>query len=519
MVANLNLCSWVLVDLDFARSTRVPSDSVMTIGACSSSDVVLHNSGDADVALQIVTTLCFAFFIEGGSVTSHCGRVQFSCSGRNFLLRHEEFWQVWHEQTLCEADVARAFKNSTFKELLQVLQFEALNDTQANLQMPLGVENESFEHSVIKRACIALDTHFWNQRDPFEKTDVAAFQVLVWALWAQICKLGALTYLLRQEDITEIMVTGLGQVYTERKGHVEPSLFSFDAVQDVWLLAERMVDACGRRLDESHPYCEARLADGSRAHIIIPPLSLDGPAITIRKFSARPMDAEALENQGMMTAEVSALLKNLVEQKRNILISGGTGTGKTTLLGVLGSFIHATERIVTIEDSAELRLQKPHVVRLEARLANSEGRGAVSVRDLVKNALRMRPDRIIIGECRGGEALDMLQAMNTGHAGSMSTLHANSPRDALRRLETLVLFAGFDFPLRAVREHIHSAIDVIIQLKRDQQGVRRIWSVHSLANEELGTHEWPDSASGTQEIVFFEEHRKEWKWNLVSASM
>jgi pilus assembly protein CpaF len=250
---------------------------------------------------------------------------------------------------------------------------------------------------------------------------------------------------------------------------------------------ERIVGDIGRRIDESSPMVDARLADGSRVNAVIPPLAVDGPALTIRKFSVDPYQADDLVDFGTITAELAELLKILVEVGLNVLVSGGTGTGKTTLLNVLSGFIPSDERIVTIEDAVELQLHQEHVVRLESRPPNMEGRGEVTVRDLVRNSLRMRPDRIIVGEVRGPEALDMLQAMNTGHEGSISTIHCNSPRDALSRLETLVLMSGVDLPSRAIREQIASAIDLIVHLHRFRDGSRKVTEVTEVVGMEGGT--------------------------------
>jgi pilus assembly protein CpaF len=242
----------------------------------------------------------------------------------------------------------------------------------------------------------------------------------------------------------------------------------------VLAIIERIVSPIGRRIDESQPYVDARLPDGSRVNAIIPPLSLTGPCVTIRKFSKIPLNEDDLVRYGTWTTDMAAFLKICVQLRKNIIVSGGTGSGKTTLLNVLSAYIPPTERIVTIEDAAELRLEQPHLVRLEARSPNIEGRGAITIRDLVRNTLRMRPDRIIVGECRGGEALDMLQAMNTGHDGSLTTVHANAPRDVVARLETMVMMSGMDLPSRAIREQITSAVDLIVHESRLSDGSRRI---------------------------------------------
>jgi pilus assembly protein CpaF len=290
----------------------------------------------------------------------------------------------------------------------------------------------------------------------------------------EIIGLGPLEPLLRDETVTEIMVNGPRQVYVERAGRLELTNVVFQNDEHVMRIIDRIISPIGRRIDESSPMVDARLTDGSRVNAIIPPLSLIGPVITIRKFSATPFTVDDLIRFGTATPEMFDFLRACVEARLNIFVSGGTGSGKTTTLNVLSSFIPADERIVTVEDAAELQLRQEHVVTLESRPPNIEGRGAIAIRDLVRNALRMRPDRIIVGECRGGEALDMLQAMNTGHDGSMSTGHANSPRDMLSRLETMVLMAGVDLPLRAIREQVSSAVDLIVHQSRMKDGTRRI---------------------------------------------
>src|SRR5713226_9046190 len=290
----------------------------------------------------------------------------------------------------------------------------------------------------------------------------------------EIIGLGPLEPLLRDESISEVMVNGPRQVYIERSGKIELTSVVFQNDDHVMRIVDRIIAPIGRRVDESSPMVDARLTDGSRVNAIIPPLSLVGPVITIRKFSASPFTVDDLIRFGTATPEMFDFLKACVEARLNIFVSGGTGSGKTTTLNVLSSFIPNDERIVTIEDAAELQLRQEHVVTLEARPANLEGEGEITIRNLVRNALRMRPDRIIVGECRSGEALDMLQAMNTGHDGSMTTLHANTPRDALARLETMVLMAGMDLPIRAIREQIASAVQIVIQQTRYPDGTRRI---------------------------------------------
>jgi len=293
----------------------------------------------------------------------------------------------------------------------------------------------------------------------------------------EILGLGPLEPLLRDETITEVMVNGPQQVYIEREGMLELTNVTFQNDEHVMKIIQRIIAPIGRRVDESSPMVDARLADGSRVNAIIPPLSLVGPVITVRKFSATPFTVDDLVRFGTATPEMFEFLEACVKARLNIFVSGGTGSGKTTMLNILSSFIPDDERIVTIEDAAELQLRQEHVITLEARPSNIEGKGAIPIRELVRNALRMRPDRIVVGECRSGEALDMLQAMNTGHDGSMSTGHANTPRDMLSRLETMVLMAGMDLPLRAIREQISSAVDLIVHQNRLKDGTRKITNI------------------------------------------
>jgi pilus assembly protein CpaF len=299
-----------------------------------------------------------------------------------------------------------------------------------------------------------------------------------------ILGLGPLEPFIRDPDITEIMVNGHRAVYIERAGKIHKTSAAFRTEDDLRRAIDKIVGRVGRRVDEASPYVDARLADGSRVNAIIPPLAVKGSALTIRKFSADPFTAKDLVDFGTLTPTLVAFLDACVRGRLNILVSGGTGAGKTTLLNTLSASLPEDERIITIEDSAELRLQQPHVVSLEARPRNIEGEGEITIRDLVRNALRMRPDRIVVGEVRGGETLDMLQAMNTGHDGSISTIHANSPRDVLSRLETLALMAGMDLTIRAVREQVAAAVDLIVHVARLQDGVRRVTSVTEVVGME-----------------------------------
>ncbi len=300
----------------------------------------------------------------------------------------------------------------------------------------------------------------------------------------EILGYGPITPLIRNPDITEIMVNGPNQVYIEKEGRIEKTNVKFRDDNHIMHIIERIVTPLGRRIDESSPMVDARLPDGSRVNAIIHPLALDGPHLTIRKFAEDPYTIEDLINFGTLTPQMALFLKACVQARLNILISGGTGSGKTTTLNVLSSFVPSDERIITIEDDAELQLRQEHVVRLESRPPNIEGEGEITIRDLVRNSLRMRPDRIIVGEVRSGEALDMLQAMNTGHDGSLTTGHANSPRDMLARLETMVLMAGMEIPVRAIREQISSALDLMIYQTRFKDGSRKITSITEIQGME-----------------------------------
>ena len=292
--------------------------------------------------------------------------------------------------------------------------------------------------------------------------------------------LGPLEVLLADPAVEEVMVNGPGKVYVERRGLLEPTDVAFESEEELRNAIERILAPLGRRVDELSPMVDARLADGSRVNVVIPPLAIDGPALSIRRFGAnRPGPAE-LVSLGTLTAEQRQMLEQAVASRRSVLVSGGTGSGKTTLLNALSSFIAPAERVVTIEDAAELRLQQPHVVRLESRPAGVEGRGEVTIRELLRNALRMRPDRIVIGEVRGIEALDLLTALNTGHDGALSTVHANSPADALNRLETLALMAGVGLPHEAVAEQVRRGIDLVVHLQRQADGSRRVTEIAEL---------------------------------------
>jgi pilus assembly protein CpaF len=299
--------------------------------------------------------------------------------------------------------------------------------------------------------------------------------------------LGPLEFLLKDNSISDIMINGPKHIYVERRGKIEKTTVQFRDNNHLMQIIDRIVSKVGRRVDEVCPMVDARLPDGSRVNAIIPPLALDGACVSIRRFGANPLKLEDLLNYKAFTPEMVMLLEGCIKARLNMIISGGTGSGKTTLLNTLSSFIPHTDRIVTIEDAAELQLQQEHVVRLETRPPNIEGKGAITATDLVRNALRMRPERIIIGECRGAETLDMLQAMNTGHEGSLTTIHANTPRDAIARIETMITMAGFELPLKAMRQQVASAVDVIIQANRLQGGPRKITHITEVVGMEQDT--------------------------------
>jgi len=336
-----------------------------------------------------------------------------------------------------------------------------------------GVERDGLEENAREKIRGIIDEVVANGRLP-EGIDPVRLEEDV---FNEAMRLGPLEELLDDDEVSEIMVNGPDNVYVERAGRLQLSDCQFADDASVLAVIERIIAPLGRRCDESQPYVDARLPDGSRVNAIIAPLALSGPTITIRKFAKKALTPADFIRFGTWTENAAKFMKLAVQLRKNVIVAGGTGSGKTTLLNLLSGFIPATERIVTVEDAAELRLQQPHVVRLEARPPNIEGKGAVPIRDLVKNCLRMRPDRIIVGECRGGEALDMLQAMNTGHDGSLTTVHANSPRDVISRLETMVLMSGLDLPSRAIREQIASAVDVIIHESRLSDGSRKVTAI------------------------------------------
>lgn len=357
----------------------------------------------------------------------------------------------------------REWKDSIYQKLLKVVDLTLL-----------GAADDREARRQIRDVCEALMAE---DRAPLS---VASRQRIMRRIEDEVLGLGPLEPLLADKTVADILVNGPNQVYVERRGKLELTEVTFNNDAHLMNIIDRIVSAVGRRVDESSPMVDARLKDGSRINAIVAPLALDGPVLSIRRFAVELLSIDDLINLGSLSAELAQVMQAVVKARLNVVVSGGTGAGKTTLLNLLSGFIPESERIVTIEDSAELQLQQPHVVRLETRPPNIEGRGAISQRDLVRNSLRMRPDRIVLGEVRGGEALDMLQAMNTGHDGSLTTVHANTPRDALSRIENMVSMSGFTFPIKALRQQIASAIQIVIQVERMLDGRRRVVSLQEI---------------------------------------
>ncbi len=398
-------------------------------------------------------------------------------SGKNIEVEKQEvnkkdsellYWsKIAHEQLLADMDLRR-------KDI------HNMSDQQ------LRIETEHLLDDVLKR----MEGSF-----P-KRTNINQLRINV---LNEAIGLGPLEYFLSDDSVTEIMVNTHNEIFVERNGKLVDSGQSFSSDHAVMSVIERIISPLGRRIDESSPMVDARLKDGSRVNAIIPPLAIKGPCLTIRKFARKRLHFSDIIKFGSVTPEMVQFLKICIEQRKNVIVSGGTGSGKTTLLNVLSNFIPDTERIITVEDAAELQLHQPNLVSLEARPANLEGKGAIPIRDLVKNTLRMRPDRIVVGECRGGEALDMLQAMNTGHDGSLTTAHANSPRDVLSRLEVMVLMSGMNLPVIAIREQIASAVDIVVQQTRYACGTRKISRISEITGIEGSTIQ-------LQDIFVYQQH-------------
>ena len=379
---------------------------------------------------------------------------------------------------LLKGGATQKTKAEEFEELKRTLHSKLID--KLDLTKVGDLEGDRFRKEirvVVEHLCDAENT-FLNRNERDRLVDEVLDEVL---------GLGPLELILKDPSVSDILINGPKNIYCERGGQMEKSPVEFRDNHHLLQIVDRIVSKVGRRVDETCPMVDARMADGSRFNAIIPPLALDGAAVSIRRFGSNPLKLEDLLKYQAFTPEMVMLLEGAMKARMNIIISGGTGSGKTTLLNTLSSFIGHKDRIVTIEDAAELQLQQDHVVRLETRAANIEGKGAVSATDLVKNALRMRPERIIIGECRGPETLDMLQAMNTGHDGSLTTTHANTPRDALARLETMIMMSGFELPVRAMRQQISSAVNLIVQANRLQGGPRKVTYITEITGMEQDT--------------------------------
>ena len=447
----------------------------LTIGRSTECEVILRNKDVSSCHAQLIVRDKVCWLQDLGSSNGTLFKKkkivqQPLTSGDEFFIVNYRF--IFAEDAKAFADKAE----STMEEIRQDLHAKLIGE----LNLKRLTLAQMADQSLRRRAGDVLDKLIEDrEKDIPAQYDRAELKK---AVLDAALGLGPLEDLLSDGEVTEIMVNGPAKIYVERKGRLQKSNKSFLGRNEILTAIERIVGPIGRRIDESSPTVDARLQDGSRVHAIIPPLALDSPTITIRKFPKKRIVVDDLVGFGSLSPEMAAFLRVCVLATKNMVISGGTGSGKTTLLNVMGAFIPDGERIITIEDSAELRLPQEHVVRLETRPSNIEGKGEVSIRDLVRNALRMRPNRVVVGECRGGEALDMLQAMNTGHDGSLTTVHANSPADAVRRLENLVLYAGTDLPLRAIRELIFSAVHIFVQISRFSDGSRKLTSIAEVAS-------------------------------------
>lgn len=451
-------------DLGSITGTWVNRERVIRYGPIDAEDEITIGN----VKLWVVPDIDLSTTKTQPASTPALNAVQTTASGtmapsaeRSEATEKLLYWgHIVHERLIAEMDLRRKDVHSMTDQQLRTEAEQLLDSIMARVatELPSNIDQQALRTNVLNEAI----------------------------------GLGPLERFLAEEAVTEIMVNNHAEIFVERDGRLELSDQRFSSDFAVQAVIERIITPLGRRIDESSPMVDARLKDGSRVNAIIPPLAIRGPSLTIRKFSTKRLQFEDLIGFGSINAQMSGFMRICVEQRKNIVVSGGTGSGKTTLLNVLSNFIPDHERIITVEDAAELQLHQPNLVSLEARPPNLEGRGQISIRDLVKNTLRMRPDRIVVGECRGGEALDMLQAMNTGHDGSLTTAHANSPRDVLSRLEVMVLMAGMDLPISAIREQIASAVNIIIQQNRFACGTRKITRITEVVGLETGTVQLQD---------------------------
>lgn len=466
--------SWIIIDKINNKVASIIDKQIITIGSAEGCDIVLHEKSKAKIHCQIFLEHGFIFQENSHSKSVSFQKYIFYLNAKTIKFEYQK------ENSFLlpdEIEISQIFSSTFFKTTLSNVQNE-FSKNSSFLNSNVRIHEPSF----ISASCYYLNQIYWKENSIYQQENRNLFKKIIWCIWAQAFGQGVLSLAIQDDSISEIMVNHAKNIYLERNGQLILSELKFDSNASLMAIIERICNQVGKRIDESMPFCDARLPDGSRIHAIIPPLALNGPCLTIRKFPKQSITIAGLVEKNSIPENTVPLLKEIVTLKKNILISGGTGSGKTTLLNCLTSWIDPNERIITIEDSAELRLQQPHSIRLESRKENIEQKGSVNIRELVKNALRMRPDRIIIGECRGGEALDMLQAMNTGHDGSMTTIHSNSPQDALRRLETLVMFASSELPSRAIREQIASAIHFVIQLSRHPKGHRSVTAIHEIVS-------------------------------------
>lgn len=447
----------------------------LTIGRSLECDVILHDKEVSTRHAQVILR-DKAYWLQDLASTNGTIVKKRKIINHRLATGDEFLVTRYHLSFIENADKFAELRQASFEEVRRSLHAQLIAEMNLKQISALQMADKNLR----KRADEVLDRLLeQRQHDIPREYDLA---LLKKAVVDSALGLGPLESLLADPTVTEIMVNAPDHIYIERKGKVQLAEMTFTGRDEIYTVIERIVGPLGRRIDESSPMVDARLPDGSRVNAVIPPLALDSPTVTIRKFPSRKMSADDLVGFGAFTQTMVDFLRLCIVSRKNVLISGGTGSGKTTLLNILAGFIPDDERIITIEDSAELRLPQEHVVRMETRPPNIEGKGEVTIRDLVKNALRMRPDRIVVGECRGGEALDMLQAMNTGHDGSMTTAHANTPEDMLRRMETMVMMTGMELPLKAVRDLVFTAIDVILQIARLSDGTRKVVSISEVSS-------------------------------------
>lgn len=475
-----NKMKWKIIDTINDLEADIMSNMNFLIGSSENCDIKINEEKFKSISYQVFLDNNFVFLKNNYNNIVKFKECNIKINNKQIFLKTEKYSFVLIPS---EQEISKIFRSQEFKITLSYMQ-NLLSQCNYNK----FENNENNIINFINLCCEHLNTFFWKNEDIHKETSRKYFQKIIWCLWAQVFEHGILTFVLQDPTISEIMVNSDSKIYLEKSGVISLSELQYESSLELLSTIERICNKIGRRIDQHTPFCDARLPDGSRVHAIIPPLAITGPCLTIRKFPKKMINFLDLVQLNTIPKNCSKYLEDIVRSKKNILISGGTGTGKTTLLNCLSAFINNQERIITIEDSAELQLQQPHVIRLECRNANIENQGQITIRDLLKNTLRMRPDRIIIGECRGLEALDMLQAMNTGHEGSMTTIHANSASDALRRLETLVLFAAEKLPSHAIREQIASAIHVVIQLSRNSHGSRFIKGIYEVKEHNENTN-------------------------------